>query len=121
MDAVACGMQMQDRLAGHETIALRIGVHIGDVVHEDEDIFGDGVNVAARLEALAEPGTVVVSDAVHGALDGTLRPSFDDQGEQRLKNIDRPIRVWTRGCAVVPQNDPRTESGIVFPKAAFGT
>ncbi len=118
MDAVACGMQMQDRLSGHETIVLRIGVHIGDVVHEDEDIFGDGVNVAARLEALAEPGAVVVSDAVHGALDGTLRPSFDDQGEQSLKNIDRPIRVWTRGGAVVPTLDQQTDPDMALPRLA---
>jgi adenylate cyclase len=97
VDAVSCAMQMQDRLAGHEAIRLRIGVHIGDVTHEDDDIFGDGVNVAARLEGLAEPGTVVISDAVRGALDGTLRPSFDDRGEHRLKNIDRPVRVWVRG------------------------
>ena len=97
-DAVTCAMQIQDRLVGHEAIRLRMGIHIGDLVHEDEDVFGDGVNVAARLEALAEPGAVVVSDAVYGSLDGTLRPSFDDGGDARLKNIDRQIRVWLRGA-----------------------
>ena len=100
VDAVTCAMQVQDRLAGHEVIRLRIGVHTGDVVHEEEDVFGDAVNVAARLEALADPGAVVISDAVHGALDGTLRPSFDDQGEQALKNIERPVRVWARGGGI---------------------
>lgn len=116
IDAVKCGMHVQDKLAGHKMIRLRIGVHIGDVVHEDEDIFGDGVNVAARLEALAEPGAVVVSDAVHGALDGTLRPSFDDQGEQRLKNIDRPIRVWTRGGTVARQIDLPEDKDTSLPR-----
>jgi adenylate cyclase len=119
IDAVTCGMQMQDRLEGHETIKLRIGVHIGDVVHEEEDIFGDGVNVAARLEALAEPGAVVVSDAVHGALDGTLRPSFDDQGEQHLKNIDRPIRVWTRGGIIAAPIEFGTDRRMTLPHLAI--
>jgi adenylate cyclase len=96
VDAVSCALQIQDRLARHQTIKLRIGIHIGDVVHEDEDVFGDGVNIASRLEALAEPGAVAVSDAVHSALDGTLRPSFDDVGEQSLKNIDRAVRIWMR-------------------------
>ena len=63
VDAVSCALQVQDRLTDHEIIKLRIGVHIGDVVHEDEDIFGDAVNVAARLEEVAEPGSVAISDA----------------------------------------------------------
>lgn len=97
VDAVICAMQVQDRLAGHAVIKLRIGVHIGDIVHEEEDIFGDGVNITARLQEIASPGAVAVSDAVYGALDGTLRPSFDDQGTQTLKNIALPVRVWARG------------------------
>lgn len=96
-EAVTCAMRLQDNMVLEEGIRLRMGVHLGDIVHEDEDVFGDGVNVAARLEALCEPGGVTISDAVHGALDGTLRPAFDDAGEQALKNIDRPVRVWTRG------------------------
>jgi adenylate cyclase len=109
VDAVICAMQVQDRLAGHEVIRLRIGIHIGDIVHEDEDVFGDGVNVAARLEALAEPGTVAISDAVYGSLDGTLRPSFDDLGVQELKNIARPVRIWGRGGSTVASPDPASE------------
>ncbi len=99
-DAAICAMRIQDRIAGHQIIKLRIGVHIGDIVHEGDDIFGDGVNIAARLEALSEPGAVVVSDAVYGALDGTLRPSFEGQGERKLKNIDRTVKIWTRGGAI---------------------
>ncbi len=94
VDAVTCAMQILDRVAAHETIKLRMGIHIGDVVHEEEDVFGDGVNVAARLEALAEPGSVVVSDAVYGSLDERLRSGFSDAGEQALKNINRPVRGW---------------------------
>lgn len=96
-DAVTCAMQVQDRLAGETKIKLRIGVHTGDIVQEDEDVFGDGVNIAARLEAISAPGGVAVSDAVWGALDGTLKPSFDDQGEKTLKNITHPVKVWSRG------------------------
>lgn len=98
VDAVNCAMQVQDRLTGHSLIALRIGVHIGDVVHEDEDIFGDGVNIAARLETLAEPGGIAISDSAYSSLDGTLTPSFDDAGTQALKNIVRPLRVWTKAA-----------------------
>ena len=96
VEAVNCAVQVQDRLTGHSLIALRIGVHIGDVVHEEEDIFGDGVNIAARLEALAEPGGIAISDSAYSSLDGTLTPSFDDAGAQTLKNIARPLRVWTK-------------------------
>jgi len=95
-EAVNCAILIQDRLAGHPLIVLRVGVHIGDVVHEDEDIFGDGVNVAARLEAWANPRGIAISDAVYSSLDGTLTPSFDDVGEQKLKNIARPLRIWTK-------------------------
>jgi len=98
VEAVNCAVQVQDRLTGHSLIALRIGVHIGDVVHEDEDIFGDGVNIAARLEALAEPGGIAISDSAYSSLDGTLTPSFDDAGTQALKNIVRPLRVWTKSA-----------------------
>lgn len=101
-DAASCAMQIQDRLAagpqpGEPEIRMRIGVHLGDVTEEDADVFGDGVNVAARLETATAPGSVAVSEAVFGSLDGTLRPAFDDAGAWELKNIDRPVQVWTRG------------------------
>ncbi len=106
VEAVHCAMQIQDRIAGHPMIALRIGVHIGDVVHEDDDIFGDGVNVAARLEAWAEPGGIAISDPAYSSLDGTLTPSFDDAGRQTLKNISRPLRVWTRNAIISASKAP---------------
>ncbi|MFT7594519.1 MAG: adenylate cyclase [Paracoccaceae bacterium] len=97
VDAVTCAMRLQDKMVLEPLIKLRIGIHIGDITHEDKDVFGDGVNVAARLESLCKPGGVTILDAVHGALDGTLRPAFDDGGAQSLKSIARPMRVWARG------------------------
>lgn len=101
-DAVTCALQIQDLLTndlGQQNLKLqlRLGLHVGDVVEEEEDVFGDGVNIAARLEEIASPGSVVISDALFGSLDGTLRPSFDDAGERDLKNISTPVRIWTRG------------------------
>lgn len=111
VDAVNCAMQMQDRLAGHDRFSLRIGILAGDVVHEEDDKFGDAVNIAARLEAECEPGEVIVSDAAFISLDGTLTPSFDDTGERALKNIARPVRVWTRPRPQPPsQNSTESDS-----------
>ena len=92
IEAVNCALQIQERLVGHPLISLRIGVHIGD-----------GVNVAARLEALAEPGGIAISDAAYSSLDDTLTPSFDDTGEQSLKNIERPMRVWVKTTSSSPR------------------
>ncbi|MEM6372323.1 MAG: adenylate/guanylate cyclase domain-containing protein [Pseudomonadota bacterium] len=84
-------MQVQDRLAQHPKITLRIGIHIGDVTGSEGEIYGDGINIAARLEALAPKGGILVSDAVYSSLDGTLSPSFEAAGAQALKNIARPV------------------------------
>jgi adenylate cyclase len=75
-------------------IEFRIGVHQGDIVAEDGDIFGDGVNIAARLEAIAEPGGICVSARVQEDAAGKLEIAFEDIGEQQLKNIARPLRVY---------------------------
>jgi len=116
-DAVTCAMHVQDRLTTDPTIKLRIGVDTGDVVHQDEDVFGDDVNIAARLEEISPHGGVAISDAVWGALDGTLKPSFDDQGEKALKNIAHPVRVWARGGDVAGGFDAKFEAG--FPNLAI--
>ncbi len=74
---------------------FRIGVHLGDVMEKsDGTVFGDGVNIASRLEALAEPGGITVSDAVQGAVRGKVEATFDDQGEQRVKNMDHPVHAY---------------------------
>jgi TolB-like protein len=101
VDALRCATQIQRGMAEGNSavpadgqIEFRIGIHQGDVVVEDGDIFGDGVNVAARLEGLAEPGGICVSARVQEDAAGKLALVFDDMGDQRLKNIARPVRVF---------------------------
>ena len=100
VDAVECAAAMQRALAARNAalpadrrMALRIGVHLGDVILEDGDIFGDGVNIAARLEGLAEPGGIALSGDVRNAIRGKVDLTFEDLGECHLKNIDVPVRV----------------------------
>ncbi len=93
-DAVACAIAIQLGLEGHEIINLRIGIHTGEVVFEADDVFGEGVNVAARLEALAEPGQVLISDTARNSLDGKTVEQFAGGESHELKNIDRPVSVW---------------------------
>ena len=74
---------------------FRIGVHLGDVIEKaDGTVYGDGVNIAARLEGMAEPGGIAVSEAVYGSLRGKVSANFEDQGERRLKNIPEPVRLY---------------------------
>jgi len=101
VDAVRCAAELQramiDREAGmpeDRRIRLRIGINLGDVIVEDDDIFGDGVNVAARLEALAEPGGICISRTVRDHIRDKLIYAFEDLGEQSVKNIARPVRVY---------------------------
>ena len=100
-DAVRCAIDIQTGMTSRESdqdddhrIQYRVGINLGDVVFDDDDIFGDGVNVAARLEGLAEPGGVCISDIVHQTVLDRLNEPFRDMGGQRVKNISRPIRVW---------------------------
>jgi adenylate cyclase len=100
VDAVRCAIDIQQSFAAHpagdgmEPIRLRIGVNTGDVIVEEQDIYGHSVNIAARLEALAEPGAVYVTGAVRDQLQGYLGFNFEDRGERWVKNIDHPIRVF---------------------------
>jgi adenylate cyclase len=93
VDAVACAVAWQAGMAG-DGLQFRIGVNLGDVMHQDGDIYGNGVNVAARLEGLAQPGGICVSGTVQGELRGKLELVLEDLGEQRVKNIEDPVRVW---------------------------
>jgi hypothetical protein len=86
--------QAQEAIASERRIVLRIGVHLGDLVVEGEDLMGDGVNVAARLEQLCPPGGMLISSATYEQLPGKLDLSFEDAGEQRLKNIARSVRAY---------------------------
>jgi TolB-like protein/class 3 adenylate cyclase len=101
VDALRCATQWQHAtrkrgavISDDNRIEFRIGVHQGDIVVEDDDIFGDGVNIAARLEGLADPGGICVSARVQEDVAGKLDLSFEDLGEQSLKNIARPVRVY---------------------------
>src|SRR6187401_1126336 len=75
-------------------IELRIGIHVGDIIIDDNDIFGDGVNIAARLEGIAEAGGVCISDDAQRQVRGKVNVAFEDLGLQTLKNIAEPMRAW---------------------------
>jgi adenylate cyclase len=101
VNAVECAAELQRAMAAANSdvpeaqrIVLRIGVNLGDVMIEGTDLYGDGVNVAARLEALAEPGGVAISDMVHEHLRGRIAIDFVDRGRHEVKNIARPVHVW---------------------------
>ena len=101
VDAVRCAVEVQRAMADRNAktiedkrITFRVGINLGDVIVEEDDIYGDGVNVAARLEALAEPGGVCVSRMVRDQVRDKLDFSFDDLGEQQVKNIARPVRAY---------------------------
>ena len=98
--AVAIQQGMRERNAGvaaNRRVAFRIGINIGDVIVEGEDIYGNGVNIAARLEALAEPGAICVSGNVFNAVEGKLHVDFEDLGLLTLKNIDKPVQAYRVG------------------------
>src|SRR5271170_2468961 len=101
VDAVRCAVEVQrgitDRNAEvpeDKRIAFRIGINLGDVIIDGDDIYGDGVNIAARLEALAEPGGICISRVVRDQIRDKLSYPFEDMGEQSVKNIARPVRVY---------------------------
>src|SRR6202521_6060930 len=101
VDAVRCAVEIQRGMAEHnidvpevKRIVFRIGIHVGDIIIEDHDIFGDGVNIAARLEGIAEPGGVCMSDDAYRQVRGKENVTFEDTGSQSLKNIAEPMRVW---------------------------
>jgi class 3 adenylate cyclase len=86
--------EANDRLPEPERMHFRVGINVRDVMVKDGDIFGDGVNIAARLESLAQPGGICVSRGVRDHIRNKMAVSFEDLGEQRVKNIARPIRVF---------------------------
>ena len=116
-----CAVEVQREMAERNAnvppdnrIEFRIGINVGDIVVEEDDIFGDGVNVAARLEALAEPGGICVSARVQEDAAGKLDLAFEDIGEQQLKNIARPVRVYQVVTSARPAM-PQGSSGLALP------
>jgi adenylate cyclase len=101
VNAVECAADLQQAMAAtnaalpeDQRLVVRIGVNLGDVMIEGDDLYGDGVNIAARLEALAEPGGVAISDSVHQHVRGRIGVNFVDRGRHEVKNIERPVHVW---------------------------
>jgi len=133
VDAVRCAVEVQRRMVGRELEApeerrnrFRIGINLGDVIAKGDDIFGDGVNIAARLQALAEPGGICVSGVVRDQVRDRLDYTFEDMGEQSVKNIARPVRVYALSrqsradlpMAGVPIALPRRRHSVVPPVTA---
>jgi adenylate cyclase len=121
VDAVECAVACQDGMQQRNTdipesrrIVFRIGVNLGDVIVHDDDLFGDGVNVAARLEGLAEPGGICVSDMVYQGVRSKLDIAFEDLGLQRLKNIGDPVHAY-QIAAAADDATPKAANGEVLP------
>jgi adenylate cyclase len=94
--AVRCAVEIQESIAsGRSPLTLRIGVNLGEViVGADGDLFGDGINIAVRLEGTADPGGILISEKVYSEVEGKLEVGFEDRGEQQLKNISKPVRTF---------------------------
>jgi TolB-like protein/class 3 adenylate cyclase len=117
VDAVRCADEIQRGMADHNTdvpqdkrIEFRIGIHVGDIIIAEDDIFGDGVNIAVRLEGIAEPGGFSISDDAHRQIRGKVDITFEDTGSQSLKNIAEPIRVWR--VRVAPISPPAIATNL---------
>ena len=128
VDAVRCAIEVQRGMAEQNAtvpqvkrIEFRIGIHVGDIIVDENDIFGDGVNIAARLEGIAEPGGVCISDDAQRQIRGKVDIAFEDMGSQNLKNIAEPMRAWrlkinAGGCAAAPMEPPvESTQALVLP------
>jgi adenylate cyclase len=121
VDAVRCAVAVQEGLAEREAgaledsaLALRLGINLGDIIIDSGDIYGDGVNVAARLEGLAEPGGICLSASVHEQVRHKLDMAFEDLGEQSVKNITEPVRVY-RAVLATPAAAPGGAPSLALP------
>jgi TolB-like protein/class 3 adenylate cyclase/Tfp pilus assembly protein PilF len=118
MEAVDCAVALQQQLSSRtqgEDLQVRIGIHLGDVVDNGGDLFGTAVNVAARLEGIAQPGGIVVSAAVRDAIAGKLTASFTDLGPQILKNIEEPLRAYVLSRKIGPLLPGAFHTGQILP------
>jgi adenylate cyclase len=124
VDAVRCAVEVQRAMADRNAatppekrIEFRVGINLGDVITEEHEIFGDGVNVAARLEGLAEPGGVCISGTVRDHIGDRLPYAFEDLGEQQVKNIARPLRVYALRSE--PAKPPATTEALTPSGSQF--
>src|SRR5215467_9221478 len=113
VDAVQCAVEVQDAIAkenadrpADEQMRFRIGIHVGDIIVQGDNLFGDAVNIAARLEALAEPGGICGSGAVRDHIGTKLPVEFIDLGPQQVKNILQPIKAYRIGGETLPTAAP---------------
>jgi adenylate cyclase len=133
VEAARCAAALRDAVARHnhtlpneQRLAMRIGINLGDIIAEGGDIFGDGVNIAARLEALAEPGSIFVSEMAYHHVADKVDFDFEDLGPQSLKNIRRPIRVYRMGAEIkdqpvdVEDTEPGEGAEPAFPASPAG-
>ena len=106
--ALRCAIAIQGDLGNDPgPLRMRIGLNLGDVIVEQGgDVYGEGVNVAARLEALCDPGGILISAKIHSEVDGKVEAAFEDRGERQVKNISRPVRMY----AVRPVEMPKTSA-----------
>jgi adenylate cyclase len=124
VDAVRCAVEVQQATAERNSgvgadnrIEWRIGINLGDVIVEGDNLYGDGVNIAARIEALADAGGVFVSNTVHDHVRDRLPFVFEDLGEQQVKNITRPVRVYRVRDLGATAKSPSAPATPVLPKA----
>ena len=125
VDAVKCALSVQrsgamtsDKSASQPVIVLQIGINLGDVIIEGDDVYGDGVNIAARLEPLAEPGGICVSSIVNESVGNRIDVRFQDAGDISVKNIDRSIRVWKWHPSATTHNAAQSKVAKARPNAA---
>jgi adenylate cyclase len=121
VDAVRCADKIQRGVAEQNAdvphdkrIEFRIGIHVGDIIIADDDIFGDGVNIAVRLEGIAEPGGICISDDAHRQVRGKVEGTFEDMGSQNLKNIAEPMRVWR-----IPKRSVSASGMPAYPSSGY--
>src|SRR3954465_8335660 len=120
VDAARSAVEVQRGMAAQNAdgspamrIEFRIGIHVGDIIIDDNDIFGDGVNIAARLEGIADPGGICISDDAHRQIRGKTEIAYDDMGNQSLKNISEPMRAWRARSSGRSANPPETDRPVL--------
>src|SRR5438132_2529911 len=122
VDALSCAVEMQqaarainDPIPPERRLELRIGVNLGDVIVDGDDIFGDGVNIAARLEALAQPGTICISHTVYDQVRNKLDLDYRPLGSHRVKNIAEPVRAYAVGVSAATPRPSRRRRAVFAP------
>lgn len=122
VDAVTCAIEIQTRLRERDArgseanpIQFRIGINVGDIIIEGEDILGDGVNIAARIEGIAEPGGIAISEDAWRQVQGKVPANFIDGGEQKLKNIARPVRIYRLDLGDKPTSGTDARHALALP------